>query len=72
MQTLASPAKTRAQQVVEETRGIDLPAFLDEQYHGRGRRLADIASDLDVDTGTISRWMSQFGIARRVRTKVPA
>ena len=29
-----------------------------------------LAADLDRDTGTISRWMAQFGIARRIRTRV--
>jgi len=70
MQELASAPRTRDQAEVEATRGIDLPEYLRTEYHDRGRRLADIAADLDRDTGTISRWMAQFGIARRIRTRV--
>lgn len=31
------------------------------RYDG-GATQAEIASDLNVDTGTVSRWMSQLGI----------
>jgi DNA-binding MarR family transcriptional regulator len=72
MQDLAFRPKTRAQLAVERQHGIDLPAFLREQYHDHNRRLADIAGDLGLDTGTISRWMDQFGISRRIRTTRPA
>lgn len=58
-------------QQVEDRLGIDLRAYLDEQYHGHGRRLADIGGDLGVDIGTVSRWMDRLGIDRRVRTVVP-
>lgn len=70
MQNLVSRPKTRAQIEVEAAHGIDLPEYLQREYHDRLRRLSDIAADLDLDTGTISRWMDQFGIARRIRTKV--
>lgn len=70
MQELASRPKTRAQIAVEASHGIDLPTYLQVEYHDRGRRLADIGADLGYDVGTISRWMDHFGIARRVRTRV--
>lgn len=61
--------KTRAMQLVELERGIELTAYLREQYHKNGLRLTDIADALGVDTGTVSRWMVTLGIPRRVRTK---
>lgn len=64
--------KTRAMGNVERQHGIELRAYLTEQYHGRNRRLADIGADLGVDTGTVSRWMDRLGIPRRVRTRVVA
>lgn len=74
MQNFASPTreKTRAMRLVEAEKGIELEAYLTEQYHERGLRLADIATSLDVDTGTVSRWMAWFGIGTRVRTKAVA
>jgi DNA-binding MarR family transcriptional regulator len=69
MQNFASPnRKTRAMEEVEAARGIELHAYLIEQYHERGLRLADIADALDVDVGTVTRWMDRLGISRRVRT----
>lgn len=56
---------------VEEHLGIDLREYLDDQYHGQGRRLVDIGTDLGVDIGTVSRWMDRLGIDRRVRTVAP-
>lgn len=58
-------------ELVEGQHGIDLSAYLTEQYHDRGLRLADIAEALSVDVGTISRWMDRLGIDRRVRTTPP-
>lgn len=73
MQNFASPArKTKAMELVELRRGIDLAAYLTEKYHDDGLRLADIAIALEVDIATVSRWMDHFGISRRVRTKVQA
>lgn len=59
-------------QLVEAQHDIELVAYLHDHYHERGERLADIASALGVDTGTVSRWMERLGISRRVRTKVAA
>lgn len=70
MQDFAPRPKTRAQLLVERTHQIDLPTYLQVEYHDRNRRLADIGADLGYDTGTISRWMDHFGIERRIRTRV--
>lgn len=51
-------------QLVELKLGIDLRAYLNEHYVVRGRLLKDIAADLDVDIGTVSRWKDHFGLAR--------
>lgn len=58
-------------ELVEHQHGIDLDAYLREQYHERGLRLADIGMALGVDTGTVSRWMDRLDIDRRIRTTVP-
>lgn len=63
---IVSRPKTRDMQLVEIERGIDLATFLREEY-GAGRKLAEIAADLQRDTGTISRWMAHFGIPTRRR-----
>jgi len=55
-------------ELVEHQHGIELEAYLREQYHDRGLRLADIGDALGVDTGTVSRWMDRLGIDRRIRT----
>lgn len=51
-------------QLVEIQRGISLPDYLREEY-GKGRKLSEIATSLDLDTGTVSRWMAHFGIPTR-------
>jgi DNA-binding MarR family transcriptional regulator len=72
MQNFASrDRKTTAMRLVEAENGIELGAYLTEQYHERGLRLADIGSALGVDVGTVSRWMDRLQIPRRVRTTVP-
>lgn len=51
-------------QLVELRLGIDLPGYLQEHYVRQGRLLKDIASDLDVDIGTVSRWKDHFRLER--------
>lgn len=51
------------------TLDVDLRELLKDRYETKGLRLADIAIELGVDIGTVSRWMQQLGIPRRVRTK---
>lgn len=65
MQNFGSPIRTRHMQLVELRLAINLPVYLRDQYVTRGRKLAEIATDLDVDTGTVSRWMAHFGIPTR-------
>lgn len=52
-------------QLVEIKLGIDLRAYLQEHYVERGRLLKDIAGDLGVDIGTISRWKDHFRLERQ-------
>ena len=51
-------------QLVAIRMGIDLEAWLREQYVAQGRLLRDIASDLDVDIATVSRWKDHFDLER--------
>lgn len=51
-------------QLVELRLGIDLGEYLQEHYVERGRLLKDIAADLDVDIGTVSRWKDTFRLER--------
>lgn len=64
MQNFGSPVKTRAMQLVELKLGIDLEAYLRENFVSRGRLLKDIAADLDVDIATVSRWKDTFRLER--------
>lgn len=63
LQVVSRP-KTRAMQLVEMQHGIDLAKYLRTQY-AEGRKLSEIATALDLDTGTVSRWMAHFGIPTR-------
>lgn len=55
-------------QLIELRLGEPLQVFLGREYTTKGRRLRDIATDLGVDTGTVSRWMAHFGVQTRTRT----
>lgn len=48
-------------QRAEHQLGQPLEVWMAARYDG-GATQAEIASDLNVDTGTVSRWMSQLGI----------
>lgn len=52
-------------QLVELQRGIDLQTYLADEYVTKGRLLKDIASDLGVDIGTVSRWKDHFRLERQ-------
>lgn len=55
-------------QLVEIRLGIgDLGAHLREEYTVKGRLLKDIAIDLGVDIGTVSRWKDHFGLERQAK-----
>lgn len=60
--------KTRAMQLVELRLGIELEAYLREHYVTKGRLLRDIADDLGVDVGTVSRWKDAFRLERQEQT----
>ena len=51
-------------QLVELKLGIELGTYLREEFVAKGRLLKDIAKDLDVDLGTVSRWKDAFGLER--------
>lgn len=51
-------------QLVEFRLGIDLASYLEEHYVNRGRLLKNIAVDLGVDIGTVSRWKDHFRLER--------
>lgn len=51
-------------QLVELRLGIDLGDYLLEEYSRKGRLLKDIADDLGVDMGTVSRWKDAFRLER--------
>lgn len=51
-------------QLVEIRQGIDLEAYLRKHYVEDGRLLKDIAGELGVDIGTVSRWKDHFRLER--------
>jgi DNA-binding transcriptional regulator LsrR (DeoR family) len=53
--------KTKAMQRAEHLLGQPLEIWLASRYEA-GATQAEIASELKIDTGTVSRWMSQLGI----------
>jgi transposase len=52
-------------QLVEIQRGIDLQLYLTDEYVTKGRLLKDIAAELGVDIGTVSRWKDHFRLERQ-------
>jgi transposase len=42
--------------------------WLAEQYHGKGRALADIGDECDVSAATVMKWMEKHNIPRRSYT----
>ena len=56
--------KSRPMQVVEARLGRPLEEYLEERY-AAGATQAEIASELDVTDGTVSRWMALLGIQAR-------
>jgi DNA-binding NarL/FixJ family response regulator len=57
---------TRAMQVIEQQLGEPLEGFLRRRYEVEGRTTVEIAEELDVNSGTVSRWMAHFGIPARL------
>ena len=56
--------KSRPMQVVEARIGQSLEEFIRERYEA-GKTQREIATELGVTDGTISRWMVQLGIEAR-------
>ena len=54
--------KTRAMQVVEITHGEPIDAMLRRLYLTECLTQGEIAEQLGLDQGTVSRWMREFGI----------
>lgn len=43
--------------------------WLAQQYHGKGRALADIGDECDVSAATVMKWMEKHNIPRRSSTQ---
>lgn len=52
-------------QLIEHRIGQSLEGYFEREYVTRGRSQSDIAADLGVDVGSVSRWMARLGIAAR-------
>lgn len=61
-----APAATLGMQLVETKIGRPVAEYLRDAYIVREMTQADIASDLGIDTATVSRWMARHGIPARV------
>lgn len=61
-----SVLRTKAMQVIEHQLGEPLEAFLRRRYLEEGRTTVEIAVELNVNNGTVSRWMAHFGIPARL------
>ena len=57
---------TRAMQLIEIDLGESLETFLRRRYLDEGRTTVEIAEELNVNSGTVSRWMAHFGIPARL------
>jgi CRP-like cAMP-binding protein len=60
--------KSRAEQVVEQRTGRDLPDLLRELYIEKRHTQEEIASYLGVHRITVLNWLALFGINREDRT----
>lgn len=52
-------------QRIEAVRGQSMDAILRDLYVDRQLTLEDVAADLGITKGAVSRWLERFGIARR-------
>lgn len=59
------PIKTPAMQLIEAERGRSIEEVFRELYVDRGLTQREIAAELDIDEGNVSRWMDRLGIAKR-------
>jgi DNA-binding MarR family transcriptional regulator len=64
-EVVQAPIKTLGMQLIERQLGRPLEEYLREQYLKRERTQREIAEDLGVDVGSVSRWMERLGIPSR-------
>lgn len=57
--------KTRGMLLIEGRLGRPLELYLEERYLRDGLTTVQIAAELNVNSGTVSRWMAQLGIEAR-------
>lgn len=62
--------KSRAEQVVEQRTGRELPELLRELYVERRHTQEEIADAIGVHRVTVTKWIAQFGITRDDRPAV--
>ncbi len=65
MQQKTVRLKTRGMQLVEAKLGRPLEEYLEERYVRDGLTTEQIATDLGINNGTVSRWMSALGVEAR-------
>ena len=65
MQPQDRPQMTRGMRQVEATVGQPLRPYLVDRYVVQGHSMAQIARDLNLNKGTLSRWFAQLGIPPR-------
>ena len=61
-----SVLRTKAMQVIEHDLGEPLEVYLRRRYLDEGLTTVEIAAALNVNNGTVSRWMAHFGIPARL------
>lgn len=62
--------KSRAEQVVEQRTGRELPDLLRELYVEQRATQEEIAAALGVHRVTVTKWLAAFGITRQDRPPV--
>ena len=62
--------KTAAMQLIEHRIGRPLYEFFTERYTHQGLNQREIADELGVDIGSVSRWMARLRIPSRRAGKV--
>lgn len=56
---------TRGMLIVEARLGESLESYLRRRYEDNGLTTSQIAAELGLNNGTISRWLAHFGIEAR-------
>ena len=66
MQQFSVRPKTRAMQVIEASLGEPIEVYLRRRYESDRLTTQEIADELGLNNGTVSRWMAHLGIDARV------